>query len=85
MGLGYMQNAIEDYSAILKRYPGNDGSGKIWFYLAEALALTNRNDLAIKAIDNGCATGSHWCEAMKILREKIVSGEKIVPHKPFSN
>ena len=85
MGLGKMQNAVDDYSAILERNPKSSSSGKIWFYLAEALALMNRNDLAIKAIAKGCATGSHWCEKMKVLRKKILSGEKISPHMPLSN
>lgn len=59
MGLGMLQNAIDDYSHIVKQ---NNKSGKIWFYLAEALTLANRKDLALNAIEQGCATGSHWCE-----------------------
>lgn len=85
MGLGMLQNAIDDYSHIVKQNPKGDSTGKIWFYLAEALALANRKDLALNAIEQGCATGSHWCERMRFLQAKILKGERIVPHQPLSN
>ena len=85
MGLGMLQNAIDDYSHIVKQNPKGDSTGKIWFYLAEALALANRKDLALNAIEQGCATGSHWCERMRFLQAKILKGEQIVPHQPLSN
>ena len=85
MGLGMLQNAIEDYSHIVKQNPKSDKSGKIWFYLAEALTLANRKDLALNAIEQGCGTGSHWCERMRLLQGKILKGEKVVAHKPLSN
>lgn len=85
VAIGHLQNAIDDYSVMLKRDARSDGSGKIWFYLAETFALMNRTGSALNAIKNGCATGSHWCDKMKILQKKILTGERIVPHKPFSN
>ncbi|NDY72407.1 hypothetical protein DO021_12105 [Desulfobacter hydrogenophilus] len=85
MGLGYMQNAVDDYSAMLKRSHKSDKSGKIWFYMAEALSLMNKKKLSLQAIENGCATGSHWCAKMKLLQKKILTGKKIIPHKPLSN
>ena len=85
MGLGYMQNAVDDYWVMLKRNPTSRKSGKIWNYLAEALALMNKTQEALEAIQRGCATGSHWCEKMKILQKKILTGQKIQPHRPLSN
>ncbi|OGR12568.1 MAG: hypothetical protein A2097_11975 [Desulfobacula sp. GWF2_41_7] len=85
MGLGYMQKAVDDYSVMLKRDSKSNGSGKIWYYYAEALALMNKTELAVNAIQQGCSTGSHWCEKMRILQKKILIGEEIKPHKPFSN
>lgn len=85
VAIGYLQNAIDDYSIMLKRNGRNDKSGKIWFYLAETYALMYRTDSALYAIKKGCATGSHWCKKMKILEKKILTGQKIVPHKPLSN
>lgn len=85
MGLGMMQNAIDDYSHIVKENPKGNKTGKIWFYLAEAFALANRKDLALNAIEQGCATGSHWCERMRSLQQKIIKGEEIIAHQPLSN
>jgi len=84
VGLGQLQMAAEEYKAQLGQSSG-DGNGKIWFYLAETYALMNRSDLALDAINRGLATGSHWGEKMQDLRMKIMTGQKITPHKPFSN
>lgn len=82
VALGEMQKAVDDYNALLRRNPQN---GKIWYYMAETLALMGRRDWALEAIDRGKATDSHWKNKMEPLREKIMSGKKIIPHKPFSN
>ncbi|MDY0263344.1 tetratricopeptide repeat protein [Syntrophotalea acetylenica] len=84
VGLGQYQMAIEEYKAQLRQGSGA-GNGKIWYYLAETYALMHRNDLALDAIKRGLATGSHWSGKMENLRTKILTGQKIVPHKPFSN
>ncbi|NWH05027.1 tetratricopeptide repeat protein [Desulfobacter latus] len=82
LGLGIYKRAVKDYLIILKRSPK---SGKIWCYLAETYAVMGEKNAALSAIKNGCKTGSHWCEKMKILQKKILLGKKIVPHKPLSN
>jgi len=84
VGLGQYQMAADEYKAQL-RQSSSGGNGKIWFYLAETYALLHRNDLALDAINRGVATGSHWSGKMENLRIKIITGQKIEPHKPFSN
>lgn len=84
VGLGQLQMATEEYKAQL-RQSTDGGNGKIWYYLAETYALMNRRDLALDAINRGLATGSHWGGRMQDLRMKIMTGQKITPHKPFSN
>ena len=85
LGLGIYKYAVKDYLIMLKRNPKSDSSGKIWFYLAETYAVIGEKNAALSAIKKGCKTGSHWCDHMKILQQKILLGEKITPHKPLSN
>ncbi len=80
--LGSMQKAVDDYNMLLRRSPE---SGKIWYYLAEVLSVMGRNDWALQAIQRGQATKSHWKTKLEVLRKDILSGKKIVLHKPFSN
>jgi tetratricopeptide (TPR) repeat protein len=82
MATGQYQAAIQDYNAFLRTAPGD---GKVWSYMAEALSLNLRNDLALVAIQKGLATGSHWSGRLKSLQQQIMTGEKITPHKPLSN
>lgn len=84
VGLGQLPMAAEEYKAQLRQSSG-DGGGKIWFYLAETYALMNRSDLALEAINRGLATGSHWGAKMQDLRTRILTGQRIKPHEPFSN
>ena len=85
LGLGIYEYAAKDYSIMLKKNPKSNKSGKIWFYLAETYALMGKKNAAFSAIKNGCKTGSHWCNQMKVLQQKILLGKKITPHKPLSN
>jgi predicted Zn-dependent protease len=82
MALGYYQKASEDYLVFLRRAPKD---GKVWSYLVEAYALMKRSDLALAAINRGLATGSHWSGKLKELQMQIMMGQKITPHRPFSN
>lgn len=82
---GFLHKAAEEYIALLRRNPGSKGSGKIWYYLAEVYAVMHRKDLAIKAIQRGIATGSHWGAKCKGLEKRIMAGRKITLHPPFSN
>jgi len=82
---GYLQKAAEEYIALLRRNPRSKGAGKIWYYLAEVYAVMQRNDLAIEATQRGIATGSHWVGKLKGLQRRIMTGEKISLHPPFSN
>jgi tetratricopeptide (TPR) repeat protein len=86
MGIGYMQKAAADYIQFLGGFPnGTSKDGKVWCYLAETFSLMGRNGLALKAIQKGLATGSHWTPKLISLQRQILSGEKITPHKPLSN
>jgi tetratricopeptide (TPR) repeat protein len=80
--LGLPQKAVEDYTVLLRKNPS---SGKLWHYLAEVYAVMHRNDLALKAIERGLATNSHWSSKLKGLQRRIMTGEKISLHRPFSN
>jgi tetratricopeptide (TPR) repeat protein len=82
MAIGNYQGAIQDYNTFLRGAPGD---GKVWSYMAEALSLSFRNDLALAAIRRGLATESHWSKRLKVLQRQIMTGEKIKPHKPLSN
>ncbi|WP_020589549.1 tetratricopeptide repeat protein [Desulfobacter curvatus] len=82
LGLRSYKYAVKDYLSLLKRSPK---SGKIWYYLAETYAVIGEKNAALSAIKKGCNTGSHWCDHMKVLQQKILLGEKITPHKPLSN
>lgn len=82
MALGIFQKAAKDYTVFLRFDPKD---GKVWSYLTEALALMGRKDLALDAARKGLATGSHWSKRLSELQRKILMGEMITPHKPFSN
>ncbi len=82
MALGMLQKAVEDYTAFLRFDPKD---GKVWSYLTESLALMGRKDLALDAARKGLATGSHWSKRLRELQRKVLLGEMITPHKPFSN
>jgi tetratricopeptide (TPR) repeat protein len=82
MALGHIGQAIKDYKGFLERAPKD---GKVWSYLVEAYALIGRRDLALDAIQKGLATGSHWSERLRDLQNQILSGQRIVAHKPFSH
>ena len=76
------QKAAQDYSVFLGSAPKD---GKVWSYLAEALALQGNKQAALEATSRGLATGSHWSERLRQLQEMILLDKIIVPHKPFSN
>lgn len=82
MAMGLLNKAARDYMAFLKRSPKD---GKVWSYLVEVLALTGKTQYALKAANRGISTESHWTEKLVSLKQKILTGEPIVPHKPFSN
>jgi predicted Zn-dependent protease len=82
MAIGQLGRAARDYMAFLKRSPED---GKVWSYLVEALALMGKNQDALQAANRGISTGSHWTKKLVSLRQQILTGEPIVPHRPFSN
>lgn len=82
MAVGNYPGAIQDYNSFLRGAPDD---GKVWSYMAEALSLSYRNDLALTAIQRGLATNSHWSKRLKDLQRQIMTGERIKPHKPLSN
>ena len=82
MALGYYQKASEDYLAFLRKAPKD---GKVWSYLVETYALMGRKQLALQTVNKGLATNSHWSGKLKKLQVQIMTGQKITPHKPFSN
>ena len=82
VALGNYRGAVADYLTFLRKHPKD---GKVWSYLAETYALMGRSDLALRAVNKGLATGSHWSPRLKRIRNKILTGQKVVPHKPFSN
>lgn len=82
MGLGYYQQAVADYLVFLRSAPKD---GKVWSYLVEAYALMGQKQLALQAVNKGLATNSHWSDKLKKLRIQIMTGQRIKPHKPFSN
>lgn len=82
LALGYTELAIQDYKRCLERTP-NDG--KVWYYLARAYALNGRKDLALQAIEQGLATGTHHAGKLIRLREAIERGTPIPDHAPCSN
>lgn len=79
---GQLQKAVDDYKEMLQINPN---SGKLWYYLAETYAVMQRSDLAISAISKGLATKSHWADKLKNLHTRIMIGEQIKLHAPFSN
>lgn len=82
MAVGMYERAAKDYLSFLKNAPKD---GKVWSYLAEALALAGNTKAALGAVQKGLATQSHWSKRLMILQEQIVAGKLIVPHKPFAN
>lgn len=82
MALGDMQNAAKDYHSFLRKAPRD---GKVWSYLVEAFALMGNKQAALAAASRGLSTGSHWSKRLKKLQQKILMGQKITAHKPFSN
>jgi tetratricopeptide (TPR) repeat protein len=82
MALGYLSNAMADYSRFLRFSPKD---GKVWSYLAEAYYLMGRRELALQAIQRGLETGPHWSKKLRKLQLQVLKGEKITPHKPLSN
>lgn len=79
---GLMQKAVNDYKVCLERNPN---SGKILYYLAELYAVMQRKDLALSTIEKGLKTNSHWVGKIKVLQTRILNGEQINLHAPFSN
>jgi tetratricopeptide (TPR) repeat protein len=82
MALNDFERASKDYLAFLRNAPGD---GKVWLYLAESLALMGDKRSALKAVEKGLASGSHWAEALEKMRIKILTNQMIKPHKPLSN
>ena len=82
MALGYYQQAVADYLAFLRIAPKD---GKVWSYLVEAYAQMGQKQLALQAVNKGLATNSHWSDKLKKLRIQVMTGQRIKPHKPFSN
>ena len=82
MAIGMYERAVKDYLNFLKEQPKD---GKVWFYLAEAFALAGNTKAALGAVQKGLSTGSHWSNKLMSLKEKIITGKPIIPHKPFSN
>ncbi|WP_432820708.1 tetratricopeptide repeat protein [Trichloromonas sp.] len=82
MALGYYQQAVSDYLAFLRVAPKD---GKVWSYLVEAYALMGQKQLALQAVNKGLATQSHWSGKLKKLQVQVMTGQRIKPHKPFSN
>lgn len=80
--LGQMQRAVDEYKALLQENPQ---SGKLWYYMAEILAVMKRTAWALQAADRGIATGSHWAVRLEKLKNNILLGQEIKLHRPFSN
>lgn len=82
MVLGQYQLAVDDYMAFLKKNPKD---GKVWSYLAEAFVLKKDTKNALTACRYGLKAKSHWTKRILILQEKILTGQRITPHKPLTN
>ena len=82
--VGEYVKAISDYKRTLNNRTTNK-TGKIWYHYAELLWFAGYKDEALKAINKGSLTGSHWIEKMKRLESKILLGTKVSLHRPFSN
>lgn len=80
--LGQFKLAVRDYETFLDFAPKD---GKVWYYLAESYALMGKRGFALDAVSKGLATGSHWSDRLRVLRRRLMAGEQIIPHKPFSN
>ena len=57
----------------------------MWYYYAELLWFIGNKGEALKAVNIGLKTGSHWVGKIKTLENKILSGERVKLHRPFSN
>lgn len=82
VGIGDYANAAKDYADFVRLAPSD---GKVWFYLAEALALGGNRQAALDAISKGLASGSHWSDRLRELQEDILMNQTIKPHKPLAN
>jgi predicted Zn-dependent protease len=82
MALNDFRSASRDYLAFLRKAPGDS---KVWLYLAESFALMGDKKSALEAVDRGLATGGHWSKALQNMRIKIMTDQRIIPHKPLSN
>lgn len=77
-----IDNAIKDYRRMLKRAPKSD---KLWLYYAELLWFAGMKSESLKAIEMGYLANGHRRGKLKNLHKKILSGERVKLHTPFSN
>lgn len=82
MAINQLQRAANDYAMFLRVAPKD---GKVWSYLAETLTLMGNNKSALDALSRGLSTNSHWSDRLLVLQKQILSGQRIIPHKPLSN
>jgi len=82
MATNQLQRAANDYAMFLRVAPKD---GKVWSYLAETLALMGNSKSALDAVSRGLSTNSHWSDRLLVLQKQILSGQRIIPHKPLSN
>ncbi len=83
--VGEYGRAINDYKTMINNSSKKGGIGKIYYYYAELLWFIGNKNEALKVINRGKMTGSHWIEKMKVLENKISLGERVTLHRPFSN
>ena len=82
--IGEYARAIADYKRMINNRTTKK-SGKMWYYYAELLWFIGNKGEALKAVNIGLKTGSHWVGKIKTLENKILSGERVKLHRPFSN
>jgi tetratricopeptide (TPR) repeat protein len=83
--LGYYEKAIADYRYMLNAKESSAKIAKIYYYLAELYAFIQRNDLAITTINSGLKIKSSWSVKLNELHKKIMTGQIIKLHLPFTN
>jgi len=80
--MGIYAKAVADYRTLLEK---SSEAGKIWLYYAELLWFLGDRHQALNAIDNGLKVKTHWRVRLVELRKKVVTGQRVQLHTPFSN
>jgi len=80
--MGDYNKALVAYRTFLRKARK---SGKIWYHCAELLWFLGDREQALGVVENGLQTGSHWQGKFEALRNKIIAGQQVQLHTPFSN